>query len=239
MINWNLTGFNKVVNTIYVDTYTFVRQTQKPFKMKKFLLASLAIVFTTVTVLAGGDLKSAKTEYKIDAATSKIKWVGKKVTGEHTGYVSFKSGSVNYSDNKITDATAVVDMTSITCSDMEPGAGGDKLVGHLKAVDFFDVSKFGTSEFKMVSLTKIEGAKEGENNYKVKGTLTIKGITNAIEFPARVEVKDKTLVLRADVTFDRTKYDIKFGSASVIEGIGNRAISDEVLFSLALVARAE
>lgn len=207
--------------------------------MKKILFTVLALATVSIAAVAGGKEKSAKTTFKVDAAASKIKWVGKKVTGEHAGYLSLKGGTINYDGKVVTAGTAVVDMNSITCSDLEPDKGGDKLVGHLKNGDFFDVAKFPTSDFKVITLTPIAGAKAGENNYTVKGSLTIKGITNPIEFPARIEVKDKTLVLRADVKFDRTKFDIKYGSASVIEGLGDKAIYDEVLFSLALVSRAE
>ncbi|MES2627476.1 MAG: YceI family protein [Bacteroidota bacterium] len=202
--------------------------------MKNFLFTALAVVAVSVSAVAGGKEKAANTTYKVDAGASKIKWVGKKVTGEHAGYVSFKSGTVSYDGKNVTVGNAVVDMNSITCSDLEAAKGGDKLVGHLKNADFFDVEQHPTAEFK---LTSVVPAKDGDNTHKVKGTLTIKGVTNAVEFPARIEVKDKTLVLRADVTFDRTKYGIKYGSASVMEGLGDKAIYDDVLFSLALVAR--
>lgn len=205
----------------------------------KNLFTALALVAFSLSAVAGGKDKVSGTTYKIDASASKIKWVGKKVTGEHAGYVSFKSGSINFDGKTVTSGNAVVDMNSITCSDLQPAQGGDKLVGHLKNGDFFDVSKHPSAEFKMTSISPIANAKEGESNYKVKGSLTIKGITNPIEFPARIEVKDKVLVLRADVTFDRTKFDIKYGSASVVEGLGDKAIYDDVLFSMALVSRAE
>jgi len=207
--------------------------------MKKIILLGLSVVFAATSALAGGKGPKGNnnTVFKVDATSSKLKWVGKKVTGEHFGYLSFKSGEVTYNGTSVVAGNAVVDMNTMTCTDIENKEYADKLVGHLKNGDFFDVEKFQTSEFKLSSVTSIKGAKTGENNCNVKGTLTIKGVSNAIEFPARVEVNGSTLVLRADVTFDRTKFGIKYGSASVIEGIGDKAIHDEVLFSLALVAR--
>ncbi len=207
--------------------------------MKNVLLTSLAVLTLSVAAIAGGNDKNATKTYKIDDTASKIKWVGKKVTGEHTGTVKFKAGTVAYNGKQVTGGNAVVDMNTITCTDLAPNAGGDKLVGHLKAEDFFNTAKFATAEFKLTSLTPIAGAKKGESNYKVKGTLIIKGISNPIEFPAIVGVNGKLLTINGDVAFDRTKYDIKFGSASFFESLGDKAIYDEVLFSLALVARAE
>ncbi len=206
--------------------------------MKKLIILGLAVLVAASTAVAGGKGTKGNTVFKVDAASSKLKWVGKKVTGEHFGYLSFKTGEVVYNGTAVTGGKAVVDMNTMTCTDIENKEYADKLVGHLKNADFFDVEKFSTSEFTLGTITPIAGAKDGENNYNVKGTLTIKGVSNAIEFPARVEINGATLVLRADITFDRTKFGIKYGSASVIEGIGDKAIHDEVLFSLALVARA-
>lgn len=205
--------------------------------MKNFLLTGITMI-AALTAFAGGPKATNSTVYKIDATDSKIKWVGKKVTGEHFGYISFKSGEIDYNGKQIVKGTAVVDMTSMTCTDITDAGVAQKLVGHLKNEDFFDVAKHQTSEFKLNTITPIAGAKEGANNYTVKGTLTIKGVTNAVEFPAKVEAKGKTIIIRADVTFDRTKYGIKYGSASVIEGIGDKAISDEVFLALVLVGRA-
>ncbi|HEX4887294.1 MAG TPA: YceI family protein [Luteibaculaceae bacterium] len=205
--------------------------------MKKMLLTGFAAILVAVSAIAANP-KAENGKYTIDAKASKLKWVGKKVTGEHTGYISFKSGVITTKGNSIASGNAVVDMTSITCTDLTDAEYNGKLVGHLKAEDFFDVAKFNESEFKLNTITPISGAKEGANNYTVKGTLTIKGVTQSIEFPAKVEIKGKTLVVRADVTFDRTKYGIKYGSKSFVEGIGDKAISDEVQLSFALVAKA-
>ncbi len=207
--------------------------------MKKIVLLGLSVVFAVTSAVAGGKGPKGNVVYKVDASASKLKWVGKKVTGEHFGYLTFKSGEVTYNGTSVVNGTAVVDMNSMTCTDIENKEYADKLVGHLKNGDFFDTDKHPTAEFKLLSITPIAGAKSGENNCTMKGTLTIKGVSNAIEFPARVEVNGSNLVVRADVTFDRTKFGIKYGSASVIEGIGDKAIADDVLFSLALVARLE
>ena len=74
------------------------------------------------------------------------------------------------------------------------------------------------------------------NNTTVTGKLTIKGIANNITFPANVKVIKGTLVAFADVKVDRTKYEIKYGSKNFFEGLGDKAISDEFLLKLKIVA---
>ncbi len=207
--------------------------------MKKIITSLAVLILAASAVLAGTPQKAAKATFKVDTKDSKLKWVGKKVTGEHTGYVSFKSGEIALNNNVLTSANVQVDMATITCSDIENADYNANLVGHLKSADFFSVEKHSTASFAMDKVTPITGAKEGENNYKLSGKLTIKGVSNNIEFPAKVEIKEKVIVVRADVSFDRTKYDMKFKSASVFSDLGDKAILDDVQFSFALVGRAQ
>ena len=51
----------------------------------------------------------------------------------------------------------------------------DNRDGHLRSADFFDVEKFPTLAFKSNSLMKADGG-----NYKLNGTLTIKGVSKDI-----------------------------------------------------------
>ena len=51
-----------------------------------------------------------------------------------------------------------------------------------------------------------------------------------------IKMDGKTLVTVAKIMVDRTKFDIKYGSASFIEGIGDKAISDEFELNVNLVA---
>jgi polyisoprenoid-binding protein YceI len=166
--------------------------------------------------------------YTVDAAKSSITWLGKKVTGSHNGTIALKSGSLNVNGKNVTGGTFVIDMTSIKDAD-----GSDKLEGHLKADDFFGSSKFPTSTFV---ITKVAG--KGAN-VTVSGNLTIKGITKPLSFPATVAVNaDGTVsALAGKINVDRTKYDIKYGSKSFFDSIGDKAIDDNFEIGVKLVAK--
>ena len=111
-----------------------------------------------------------------------------------------------------------------------------KLVGHLNSPDFFNVAEHGTATF---NLSKFE-AKKGENgaNYLVTGKLTIKGITQDISFPATVTMKDGEVIVEAKVLIDRTKWDIKYGSGSFFDSLGDNMIYDDMEIDFRLVAKA-
>lgn len=176
-----------------------------------------------------------ETVYAIDAKTTTATWLGKKVTGQHEGKISIANGSIRNDHNTITGGTIEFDMNSITCTDLTDKEWNDKLVGHLKAEDFFSSSKYPTSKFEITKVTPIATLKP-DNDFNVTGKLTIKGITNAITFPAKIKMDEKTMVVIAKIIVNRTKFDIKYGSASFFENIGDKAISDDFELNVNLVA---
>ena len=75
-------------------------------------------------------------QFKVDAEKSKLIWIGKKVTGQHTGTITIAEGSLSVKSKKVTGGSFVIDMTSITDVDKN-----ERLVGHLKSDDFFSIEK--------------------------------------------------------------------------------------------------
>ncbi|MGO4821232.1 MULTISPECIES: YceI family protein [unclassified Flavobacterium] len=185
-------------------------------KNLKSIALALVVVLSTVSV-------SAQTK-KVNVAASTINWVGKKVTGEHSGTVNLKDGALVFKGAKLVGGTFTVDMTSLTATDLT-GEYLGKLNGHLKSEDFFGTEKYPTS----VLVFKKIGAK-AKNLYTVVADLTIKGITKPVTFD--IAVNGNTATTKFNV--DRTKYDIKYNSASIFSSIGDKAISDEFELAVAL-----
>ncbi len=181
-------------------------------KMKNFktIAVALLIAFGTMNV-------SAQTE-KIDASKSKLTWVGKKVTGQHDGTVALQSGNLIFKDQKLTGGTFTVNLKSIAVADLKAGEGKEKLEGHLKSDDFFAVDKNPTA----VMVFKNVAAKS-TNVYTVTADLTIKGITKPVTFDLAVKGNTAT----SNFKIDRTKYDIKYGSGSFFDNLGDKAIYDD------------
>ena len=175
--------------------------------LKSIALALVALASFTV---------NAQTK-KIDVAKSGIVWTGKKVTGSHTGTINLQSGSLVFKKNLIKGGTFVVDMTTISTTDLT-GKGKESLDGHLKADDFF-----GVENFKTATLTFTNISTKNKNNYTITADLTIKGITKSVTFDLVVSGNTAT----ATVKVDRTKYGIKYGSGSFFSDLGDKTISDE------------
>lgn len=182
-------------------------------------LKSLAIAL----FLAAGVSVNAQTK-KIDVKASTINWVGKKVTGQHSGTVNFKDGAVVLKGTKLVGGTFTVDMTSLTATDLT-GEYQQKLNGHLKADDFFGTDKFPTSTLVIKKI----GSK-AKNVYAVTADLTIKEITKPVSFDLAVNGNTATTTFKVD----RTKYNIQYNSASIFSAIGDKAIDDEFELAVAL-----
>ncbi|RNL51440.1 YceI family protein [Pedobacter jejuensis] len=187
-------------------------------------------IFLLVAVVALSAFKkpTKSVTYTVDTEKSTITWVGKKVTGSHNGTVSLKSGTLILDGKKLVQGGFIIDMNSIKDAD-----GSAKLEGHLKADDFFGVAKFPAANFV---ITKVAGS---GTSLVVSGNLTIKGITKPLSFPATVAVNaDGTVsALAGKITVDRTKYDIRYGSKSFFDSIGDKAIDDNFELSVKLVAK--
>ena len=196
--------------------------------MKKFITSIFALALIATTSFAHSD----KGRLTVNEKTSTFNWTGSKITGDkHSGTLSVKSGSISVDKGNIVSANVAIDMLSMKCTDDMKDEYKDKFIGHLESPDFFNTAEHSTAYFVLSSFDK---SKDG--NYIVKGKLTIKGITNDISFPAKASVSDSGVSLDADVVFDRSKYDIQYGSGSFFEGLGDNLINDDVMVKLHIEA---
>lgn len=183
--------------------------------MKKNVLSlALAIVFgasATASTPIDGEKKEVKTK------ESKVTWKAYKVTGSHTGTVDLKEGALMFDGDKLTGGEFVVNMASLISTDLE-GEYKGKLEGHLKSDDFFGVETHPTS--KLV-FTKVKAS--GKNSYEITGDLTIKGITKPVTFDVSIYGSKATATLKVD----RAEYNVRYGSGSFFDNLGDKTIYDE------------
>jgi len=185
-----------------------------------------ALVFLTLLCLL---LVNVEAQNKLTADTTKTQlfWLGEKVTGQHTGTIKLQSGWLTWQDNKILSGEFNIDMSSITESE-----NSKQLLGHLKSDDFFGVAKFPIAKLIITGSTSFE-----KGNAKVTGTLTIKGITNPIDFKAATQKKDDGVWFFANIVVDRTKYNIRYGSGTAFDNLGDKTIYDEFKVKVNLLVK--
>jgi len=183
--------------------------------MKNKILSIAIATVVALTSLSFTIKDGAEKEVKIEK--SKVVWKAYKVTGSHVGTIALKEGSLIFEQDKLIGGKFIIDMTTITNTDQE-GEYKQKLEGHLKSDDFFGVKTYPTSTLIFKKVKAI-----GKNSYNVFGDLTIKGITNAINFDVSIYGKKAT----ASIKVDRAKYNVRYGSTSFFDNLKDQAIYDE------------
>ena len=162
-------------------------------------------------------------EYKVNQNTSVLTWVGRKVSSGHNGTIMLKNGYLNVSTDGIIDGEFNIDMNSISVSDLQ-GGGKASLERHLKNEDFFSVNDFPLSNISFHS----NKDQIINNQVDLDASLTIKNITHPINFTATIIEVSPKLKLKADLVFDRSLYDVKYGSGKFFENLGDRLILDDI-----------
>lgn len=178
------------------------------------------------------------TEYTV-AEGSYLKWRGFKtyVASEHIGTIGVQSGTFAMAGDQLVGGKITIDMNSIANVDIEDEGKRGYLEGHLKSQDFFFVESFPTAVFEVVEVR--EEATDA-TPYVVVGNLTIRGITNSIEFPANVFVEEGSVRLEAPAfSIDRTKWDVKFhdsDDATIAETLKEDLIDHSIELTINVVA---
>jgi polyisoprenoid-binding protein YceI len=184
----------------------------------KTTLTILLSVFTAIGAMVV-DKKS------VDVSKSSITWVGEKVTGKHTGTINLKEANLDFDGEALVGGMFVMDMTSINVTDLE-GEYKGKLEGHLKSDDFFGVNNFATASYTITSVKD-----NGNGNYDITGDMVIKGISKSYTF--KMEVVGNKAHVNAEI--DRTDFDIRYGSTSFFDSLGDKAIYDDFTLDINLV----
>lgn len=195
--------------------------------MKSILLIlSFVFAFSVNAQVEKTEVASTK---KVDTESSTVGWKGHKVTGTHEGTINVSEGSLTYDkDGMLNGGSILIDMTSITCTDLE-GEYAGKLVGHLASPDFFAVENFPTAKLEILRVAP----KGTPGDYKIVANLTIKETTKEITFYANVADGMAT----ADITIDRTDFDVRYGSSTFFGALGDKTIYDDFDLTIKLAVK--
>jgi polyisoprenoid-binding protein YceI len=202
--------------------------------MNKRSLVVFALGLGLCVLGANSAFAEGAKKIEISPSESSISWVGRKVTGSHSGTVPVKTGEVMLDGEKIAAGTFGIDLSGVKVTDISDPKNNAKLVGHLKSPDFFAAELFPTVQFTIDSAAPMENPLPTGENTTIKGTLSIKGIAKPVEFPAQVSIKDGVAEARGKAKLDRTQWDIRYGSGKFFQGLGDKLIYDEFEVDFAL-----
>jgi polyisoprenoid-binding protein YceI len=189
--------------------------------MKKISFLIPVLVIATISMYCGKAPEAPKAETGAEAITAEpkgtptsinieksiVKWIGTKVTGQHNGTIKISGGNIYLDGNTLTGGKFTMNMASLDNADLT-GEYKEKLVGHLKSDEFFDVAKYPTAEFVITNIGEV-GA---DGKTEITGNLKIKDITNSIKFPAKItfDSNKKPLAALANFNINRQLWKITY-----------------------------
>lgn len=173
---------------------------------------------------------SAAATYKIDPG-AKMTWTGSKLTGKHIGDISINNGAFKVVNNKLVGGIFSLDMATINCTDLDASSGKEKLEGHLKSPDFFDVAKYPTAKFEITKVVEVKNNPKITHN--IYGNLTLKDVTKNINFNTKMAISDGKLIATVpNFKIDRTAFNVKYGSKKFFDNLKDKAIMDEIMLGI-------
>ena len=170
--------------------------------------------------------------YNLLADSSKVAWLGTEITtNTHFGSLRAQSGNLKIDKDGEVVGNITINMQSILVEDLK-GRSKEVLENHLKSDDFFGTNNFPTAtlEFRSLNLYNNDGA------HIFNGNLTIKGITNEVEFSAKLIKQTPLLHAVGKLVFDRSKYNVRFRSGSFFDDLGDKLILDDIEVDINLIA---
>ncbi len=186
----------------------------------------------TTEAEAAAEVTEVSTKYLVDTEASTIMWKGFKPTGSHVGNIKIESGVFTMNGDAIESGSFLIDMASINVTDIPAeDEGNAKLAGHLKSPDFFDVEAFPASAFEVTSFTSENG------KMMLSGNLKMKDVENNISIPVMVSENNDTITITSEsFSVDRSKWNIKYGSKSFFDDLGDKFINDDMELQIKITA---
>tara|TARA_R110002012_G_scaffold64308_2_gene169032 strand:- start:1154 stop:1807 length:654 start_codon:yes stop_codon:yes gene_type:complete len=186
----------------------------------------------TTEAEAAAEVTEVSTKYLVDTEASTIMWKGFKPTGSHVGNIKIESGVFTMNGDAIESGSFLIDMASINVTDIPAeDEGNAKLAGHLKSPDFFDVEAFPASAFEVTGFTSENG------KMMLSGNLKMKDVENNISIPVMVSENNDTITITSEsFSVDRSKWNIKYGSKSFFDDLGDKFINDDMELQIKITA---
>jgi polyisoprenoid-binding protein YceI len=206
---------NRLISTIAgaVTLFALASACDNPAKDK----AKLGVADTASAAAPAAPTAAAGVRYTFDAQSSKVSWIGSKVTGSHDGGFETFSGTIDLVDGKPQLSAVSVDIDAKSIESDTP-----KLTKHLKSADFFDTEKYPKITFTSTTITPTGG----DGKYQITGNLDLRGVTKAVTFPATVKISGATVETEAEFSFNRRDFGINY------DGMANDLIRDDVVVRL-------
>lgn len=176
--------------------------------------------------------------FAVDTETSVVRWTGRNLFNFHRGTLKLSAGHLTVEAGALKSARFTLDMNSIVCEDLTDSTYNAMLIRHLRDDDFFAVERFPSAEFSSEHAEPLPSHPPGTPNYTLHGSLTLRGVTQPLSFPAVIAAGDADhLTGQAQFEFDRTQFGANYGSGRLFSFLGKHVVNDHVHLHVVLHAQ--
>jgi polyisoprenoid-binding protein YceI len=111
------------------------------------------------------------------------------------------------------------------------------LVDHLMSDDFFDVDLYPEARFVIMATERVAGT-PGAPNLAVRGELTLKGVSRALEFVASAGLTaEGKAAAQAAFAIDRTEWNVLYGSGKYFSHLSGHLVNDLIEIQIRIVTQ--
>jgi rhodanese-related sulfurtransferase/polyisoprenoid-binding protein YceI len=175
---------------------------------------------------------------EVDLKESRVEWLGRNLLNKHHGQVAIKTGKLQFDRGQLATGEFTLDMRAITCLDLHGDPSHDVLIDHLLSEDFFDVERFPEARFLITRTQPIPGATAGMPDLAVRGELALKNVARPVAFVATTGITaEGKSAAQAVLSFDRTKWNVLYGSGKYFRNLGEHLVSDLIEIQLRIVTK--
>ncbi len=176
--------------------------------------------------------------YRIDLENSRLEWIGRNLNNRHIGQLAILEGELIIAAGLPSSGRIIVDMHSLTNSDLQDAGYRNMLISHLQSDDFFAVDRFPTASLILTGWEADASISPEAPSGIAKGELTIKGVSRPVRFPAiAAPQSDGSIKIHAAFDIDRTLWGVLYGSCKYFERLGMHLVHDIVSVELFAVAQ--
>lgn len=194
-------------------------------------------------VEGGGFLTEAQQpsgSFVLDTESSVVRWTGRNLFNHHRGTLKLSGGQLEIDNGTLRSAGFTLDMNSIACEDLTVPEQNAMLIHHLRDDDFFAVDRFPVAEFVCNRADPLPACTPGSPNFTLHGSLTLRGITQPLSFPAVIAAADDDHVTgQAQFELDRTQFGCNYGSGRLFSFLGKHVVNDKVHLHVILHAKRQ
>jgi len=172
----------------------------------------------------------------IDLNESRVEWLGRNLLNKHWGRVPLLSGHLDFEQGTLVGGEFTLAMSGITSDDLAGNPLHDVLTAHLRSDDFFDTDLHPEARLVITRATPINDAAPGAQNLSVEANLTLRGITQPLNFTASSGLDAQGhAVAHAAFSIDRTRWGVLYGSGRFFHRLAGHLVNDLIELQVRIV----